>query len=102
MNYSLKLVLASTTPVSIWVASSVPKNKGRKVIREFQARTVSDGDITQFVIPETIRELRDNHNFIIEDVSEIRDSTGCYECIEVVPFQVLRKIYPRLIARKKI
>ena len=92
--------LVQSEPSPIWVASSAPKNSNRKDIREFLARSVDEGDNKTFMLIDTISNLRDNHNFFIEKTSEIRDTSGCYECVKVVPFTLLRKIYPMLITKK--
>lgn len=99
-TYTFLEALDRCKPASVWIATSTLKNGGRQDIRAFPARSVDEGGIKTFVLTDSIRDLRDNHNFIIKDACEIRDGTGSYECIEVVPFKLLRKIYPMLITRK--
>lgn len=99
-NNNQSKVWNQVEPISVWIASSVLKNKDRKDIWEFLAKSVTEGDTKTFVLTDTIRELRDNHNFFIEKVSEVRDASGRYECIKVIPFTLLRKIYPMLVTKK--
>lgn len=85
----------------VWIAVSTPKAKGGKDIREFLAKCVDEGNTKTFILTQnTIRELRDSHSFDIYDACEVRDETGCYECIKVDALKAVRKIFPKLVTRK--
>jgi len=99
-NINQAKLLSQIEPTSVWIASSVLKNKNRKDIREFLAKSVTEGDTKTFVLTDSFRELRIFHNFFIDEASEVRDATGRYECIRVVHFNMLKKIYPMLITKK--
>ena len=87
--------------VPIWVAIPPAKVGGKKDIRELLARCVGEGDTKTFVLPnDTIRDLRDCHSFNILDACEVRDNTGCYECIKVTEFSPSRSKHPLLITRR--
>ena len=97
-------LLEATARVSlrrVWIAVSTPKAKGGKDIREFLAKCVDEGNTKTFILTQnTIRELRDSHSFDIYDACEVRDDTGCYECIKVDALKAVRKIFPKLVTRK--
>ena len=97
-------LLEATARVSlrrVWIAVSTPKAKGGKDIREFLAKCVDEGNTKTFILTQnTIRELRDSHSFNIYDACEVRDETGCYECIKVDALKAVRKIFPKLVTRK--
>ena len=93
-------VLSQLQSSPIWIAGTTPKHKGRKDIRELLAKSATEGDSKIFILDDTFRDLRDLHNFIIEEGCEIRDRTGCYECIKVAEYKPKLKKYPMLITRR--
>ena len=100
-NTKLLMALRGLQPTPIWIASPVLKNKGRKDIREFLAKVVGEGsDSVWVVLEETVRDLRDTHNFIIDEGSEIRTQTATYKCTSVTEVRPGTKKYPLLTAKK--
>ena len=100
-NAKLLMALRGLQPTRIWIASTVFKNKGRKDIREFLAKVVGEGsDSVWVVLEETVRDLRDTHNFIIDEGSEIRTQTATYKCTSVTEVRPGTKKYPLLTAKK--
>lgn len=96
----LLMALRGLQPAPIWIASTVLKNKGRKDIREFLAKVVDEGDSVRVVLEETVRDLRDTHNFIIDEGSEIRTQTATYECTSVTEVKPGTKKHPMLCAKR--
>lgn len=96
----LLMALRGLQPAPIWIASPVLKNKGRKDIREFLAKVVGEGDSVWVVLEVTVRDLRDTHNFIIDEGSEIRTMNATYKCTSVTEVKPGTKKYPLLTARK--
>ena len=86
-------------PAPVWFGSTVPKNGGRKDIREFYARAAGEGDTRTFICNNTFRDF-DRAHFTLEEGCELRDSTGIYRCIELVPLRVKKKILPMLITQR--
>ena len=100
-NTNLLKATDSAPLFRVWIALSTPKAKGGTDIREFLAKCVDEGNTRIFILTQdTIRDLRDNHSFDIFDACEVRDKTGCYECIKVSRFKPSRKEHPRLITRR--
>ena len=87
-NTKLLEAWTNASLVPIWVA--IPSSKlGGKDIRAL------------LVLPnDTIRDLRDCHSFNILEACEVRDNTGCYECIKVVEFKPSRSKHPMLITKR--
>ncbi len=87
--------------VPIWVAVPSHAKVGEKDIRELLAICVDEGDTKRFLLPnDTIRNLRDCHSFNILEACEVRDSTGCYKCINVFPVKVSRSKHPVLVTKR--
>ena len=99
-NAKLLMALRGLQPTRIWIASTVLKNKGRKDIREFLAKVVGEGDSVWVVLEETVRDLRDTHNFIIDEGSEIRTRTATYKCTSVTEIRPGTKKCPLLTAKR--
>ena len=99
-NTKLLMALRGLQPTPIWIASTVLKNKGRKDIREFLAKVVDEGDTVMIVLEETVRELRDTHNFFIEEGSELRTKDASYECTLVTDVRTSGKKHPLLVAKR--
>ena len=99
-NTNLLEAWTNASLVPIWVA--IPSSKlGGKDIRALLALSVDEGDAKTFVLPnDTIRDLRDCHSFNILEACEVRDNTGCYECIKVVEFKPSRSKHPMLITKR--
>ncbi|MBR0410332.1 MAG: hypothetical protein IJI25_04905 [Eubacterium sp.] len=95
----LLLALSGLQPTPVWIASTVLKNKDRKDIREFLAKVVDEGDTVRIVLEETVRELRDTHNFFIEEGSELRTKDASYKCTYVTDVKLGKK-HPLLLAKR--
>ena len=95
----LLLALRGLQPTPVWIASTILKKKDRKDIREFLAKVVDEGDTVMIVLEETVRELRDTHNFFIEEGSELRTKDASYECIYVTDVRLGKK-HPLLHAKR--
>ena len=85
--------------VTVWIANSVTRNVDRKEIGELHAKFVGEGDSRIAFLSETFREL-EHMNFIFAEGCELRDGSGCYECIRVDSLQAGKKKHPQLTLKR--
>ena len=85
--------------IPVWIASPVPKNGGRKDIREFLAKSAGEGDTRTFIFDDTLRDFV-RTNFSLEVGCELRDDSGHYRCVQVIPYKPKKKIYPMLVTKR--
>lgn len=98
-NTDLLEALGQIPSAPVWIASPILKHGDRKDIREFSARATDEGDTRMFILDDTFRDFQ-RANFTLDKGCELRDDTGHYRCIEVIPIRSMRKIHPALVTQR--